>query len=155
MYTHQLINLLKKDVYSRKSFCGVLPIDKLPIKRVRRPCSFIINTHNSQLPGEHWMAVYLPRIGDIEYFDSYGLHPMNQEILDFIKVNNSKFIYNSKIIQSSDSQNCGKFCLFYLYFRNRGLTMKQYLKFFTKNKIQNDYFINLLYKKIIKKNKIH
>jgi hypothetical protein len=145
MYTSELIQLLKKDKYSKKSFCGVVPYDKLPLKKLRRPCSFIINTQKSTEPGEHWIAVYLPKRGRIEFFDSYGLKPTIDKIYKMFNLNGKYYIYNNKAIQGVDSKNCGLFTLFYLYFRARGYSLNQYLKFFITNKTHNDTFIKNLF----------
>ena len=72
MNTIQLINVISKDELARKNFCGVLPIDHLPIKNLTHDCSFIINTDPSTERGQHWVAIFAPLNGDIEYFDSYG-----------------------------------------------------------------------------------
>jgi hypothetical protein len=150
MDTVQLIKFFKKDKFTRKSFCGVLPLDLLPIRKVRRNCSFIVNTHKSNQPGEHWFSIYVPKYGPVEYFDSYGLKPFNKEVNDFIKANGSHYVYNEKEIQGLNSISCGKFSILFIYFRTRGYTLKQYLKFFTSNKLYNDIFINKLYNKLIK-----
>jgi len=147
METNQLIHLLLKDKYAKKSFCGVLPIDQLPQKPVKKPCSFIVNTHNSNLPGEHWFAIFVPHRGKIEYFDSYCKKPINNEVYNFLRINGIKYIYNKTCIQSNLSVNCGKFCLHYIYFRSRNYSMKKYVKFFSSNKLYNDMIINKLYKK--------
>jgi hypothetical protein len=148
MYTSELIDLLKKDKYSRKSFCGVVPYDKLPIRRIRRPCSFIINTQDSTEPGEHWVAIYLPKRGKLEYFDSYGFTPTLPAIYKIIDLNGKYYIHNNETIQGVDSNNCGLFTLFYIYFRARGYSMNQYLKFFITNKTHNDMFIKNLFNKV-------
>ena len=151
MFTDELVKLLLKNPYSRNVFCGVIPIDKLPMKKIRRECAFIVNTDESHLPGEHWFAIYVPKRGPIEYFDSYGIPPYHPIIYNFInKVNKRNFIHNKLRIQSNPSVNCGKFSLFYIYFRARGYTMKQYLKFFNKTELNfNDKFLNNLYKLIV------
>ena len=149
MYTSELVELLKKNRFSRRVFCGVLAINQIPIRKINRVCSFIVNTHESHLPGEHWFAIYVPNVGPIEYFDSYGLAPYHQRIYDFFRVNKRKFIFNNLQIQDNFSINCGKFCLFYIYFRAKGYTMKQYLKFFNKINLQyNDRFLNNLFRLI-------
>lgn len=147
MDTNQLIKFLKRDKYSKKYFCGVLPFNKLPIKKIKKPCSFIINSHDSTLPGEHWFAIYVPRRGKIEYFDSYGLKPTNDFVLAFIKANKLPYIYNEKNIQAINSNTCGKYCVFYIYMRSRGFTMKKITNFFVSNKDINESFINNLFKK--------
>jgi hypothetical protein len=148
MYTSELIDLLKKDKYSRNSFCGVIPYDKLPIKKLRRPCSFIINTQKSTEPGEHWVAIYLPKKGKLEYFDSYGFRPTIDKIYKLIHINGKYYIYNKTTIQGVDSTNCGLYTLFYIYFRARKYPMYKYLKFFTSNKTHNDMLIENLFKRI-------
>ena len=151
MDTQQLIDLLKRDKYSKKYFCGVLSIDQIPIRKIKRPCSFIINTQDSSLPGEHWFAIFIPKFGKIEYFDSYGMKPINYQVYDLILMNGKKFLYNKKAIQSSDSENCGKFCIFYIYFRSRNYSMIDIQKFFISNKITNDLFITKFINVIVKK----
>ncbi len=148
MDTHQLIDLLKRDKYSKKYFCGVLSIDQLPIRKIKRPCSLIINNQDSSLPGEHWFAIHLPKFGKIEYFDSYGIQPINRQVYDLIQMNGNKFFYNSKEIQSANSENCGKFCVFYIYLRSRNYSMKQIQKFFISDKNTNDLFINNFFNKL-------
>lgn len=57
-------------------FLGVLACDQLPKTPVQNlPSSVIINTHSSDLPGEHWLAVYITedRVGC--FFDSFGNEP--------------------------------------------------------------------------------
>ena len=148
MYTDQLVELLKKYKFSKNKFCGVLSLDQVPLKRVKHPCAFVVNTHDSTQPGEHWFAIYLPVRGPAEYFDSYGLPPFQQRIVEFLKKNSNSFIHNKQRIQSDTSVNCGLFSLFYLYFRTKGYTMKQYLKFFVKDNLSyNDHIVNYLYKK--------
>ena len=149
MNTIELINILNKDKFSRKLFCGVLPIDELKKFKFRKPCSLIINTDESNKPGEHWIALFINKNGNLEYFDSYGIKPFKKEIYQFIKKHRMKLIYNKKKIQNSASINCGKFCLLFLLLRTRGFTMKKIIKLFINNK-NNDLLINKIFSKYIK-----
>ncbi len=149
MNTIELINILFKDKFSRKLFCGVLPIDELENFKFRKPCSLIVNTDESSKPGEHWIALFITRNGSLEYFDSYGIKPFKKEIYQFIKKHQMKLIYNKKIIQNSLSINCGKFCLLFVLLRSRGFTMKKIVKFFV-NKKYNDLLIRKIFSKYIK-----
>ena len=150
MNTTQVEKALLKDKYVKKHYCGVIPLDFLPKKKLKTSCYFIVNTHKSYQPGEHWLSIYIPKKGPIEYFDSYGLKPSNKEILNFLKRNRNHYIYNNVKIQGINSLNCGKFSIFFIYFRSRNFKMKDYLKFFSTNKTDNDLFITKLYEKIIK-----
>ena len=153
MDTIQVQEYLTKDKYTRKIFGGVIPIDHLPKNYVSRPKAYIINSGDSTTPGEHWFAVFIPKRGPIEYFDSYGLKPINKEIYNFVKLNRKSFIHNPYRIQANDSYNCGKYSLFYLYLRSRGYTMRKILQFFIRHKLNtNDLIVNSIFNKI--KNKI-
>ena len=152
MYTNQIIKNLLKYRWSRRVFCGVKPLDKIPQRRVRRPCSFVVNTDKSDQPGEHWFGIFVPRRGQVEYFDSYGRPPQHGEVLTFIRLNGNKFKYNTKRIQSNESQNCGQFTLFFIYFRSKGYTMDQYMKIYSNIDYQyNDQIIEKLYNKMCKR----
>ena len=148
MDTLQIIKLFEKNKYVKKNFCGIFSVDKLPMTKLRRPCALIINTDESSGTGEHWLAVFLPRTGSIEYFDSYGNPPQDQRILIFLQLNSKSFIHNQNQIQSNQSTKCGLFSMGYIYFRSKGYSMKIYLKFFTKDKEYNDKFIYSLFKKL-------
>ena len=150
MNTFELVDLLKKDKVVRKSFCGVVPIDLLPIHQVRRNCSFIINTDISSEPGEHWFALYVPKNSPVEYFDSYGRKPQNQKIFDFINANGRRFKYNKIVIQGGKSKNCGLYSLFFIYYRTKGFTLKEFQNLFTSNYKNNDNIIENLYNRMIK-----
>jgi len=73
MNTLEINNSLKKF----KTFLGAFPKDKLP--KTRKPCGLIINTDSSNNPGEHWVAIYTDN-NCSEYFDSFGLPPLQEEI---------------------------------------------------------------------------
>lgn len=147
MESTQINRVLKTYSYTRNEFCGVLPIDYLPIKKVKRPCSFIINTDKSTLPGKHWFAIYLPLKGKIEYFDSFGFKPLNKEVYLFFK-KNGKWIYNNLQLQNNNSKSCGKFCALYVAYRSKGLSKKDFINLFSKNKYNNEKIVKILFKKL-------
>ena len=149
MNTLQLIDALKKRKFVRRTFCGVIPIDLLGVKKINKNCSFIVNTDDSSKPGEHWFAIYMPKNLPVEFFDSYGIKPKQKEILEFIRFNGKRYKYNDKRIQGNNSINCGLFALFFIYFRAKGYTMEQFLKLFTNNYLNNDLIVKKLYNKIV------
>jgi len=147
MDTIQINHVMQKYKFTKNQFCGVIPIDKLPLKKVSRPCSFIINSDKSTLPGKHWFAIYLPKKGNIEYFDSFGLKPLNQEVYEFFK-KNGNWIYNKIQLQSNTSKSCGKFTALYIAYRSKGLTYKDFISIFSKDKYYNEKLIKILFKKL-------
>ena len=150
MDTFQLINLLKKDKYSKKYFCGVLPLDKIPLRKINKTCAFIINTQKSHLPGEHWLAIFLPKRGKIEYFDSFGRKPHHKEIKEFINVNRRRLKTNWKFLQNDNTLTCGKYCIFYIFMRSRKYSLERIINFFGENKEDNELIINDLFEKLKK-----
>jgi hypothetical protein len=52
-----------------RKFVGVYPLNRLP--QFLKPGCYVINTQTSELPGEHWIAVYV-ECYKIKVFDSYG-----------------------------------------------------------------------------------
>ena len=147
MNTLQLKQIIENDKYAKVYFCGVIPIDYLPKEKLNKTCSFIVNTDDSTNIGQHWIAIFCPIIGNIEYFDPIGQKPINEEIFDFIKLNEKNYIFNSQRLQSAYSQNCGLFCIFYILLRSRNMSMMKIIQFFNKQYLHlNDIFIENLFK---------
>ena len=57
----------------------VVAKDTLPEVVSTYPSAFVCNTHYSDQPGEHWVAMYVDEIGD--YFDPYGQKPRHAEFI--------------------------------------------------------------------------
>ena|SRR5437868_8264642 len=130
-----------------KSHCkleneGVFACDKLP-KFANKPSALICNTQPSNMPGEHWIAIYLDINGKGEYFDSYGMPPLKSEFAAFLKTNCKKnWSFNNKELQDWDSDVCGQYCLAYLSAKGHGCSLNQFLKKFdTNNKKKNDLMV--------------
>ena len=61
----------------------------------------------------------------IEYFDSYGIGPINTIIIHF------NYIYNSNQYQSYQSKACGYYCIYYIYKRYQGESYYDVIKKFS------------------------
>ena len=46
-----------------------------------------MNTDKAKDTVTHWLAIYIPKHGCIEYFDSFGRKPDKLEMLIFLKTN--------------------------------------------------------------------
>lgn len=113
MYADKILNKMK----TRKifHFIGCYPVDRLPTV-ISLPCSLIINLDTSDLPGSHWVAVYINKSRHAFYFDSYGSPPTVQ-ITKWLKQFKS-FSYNKKCFQSIFSKNCGFYCIYFIYLKH-------------------------------------
>ena len=57
---------------TQQAFIGVFPIDKLPSSIPRYPCFLVVNTQAHNLPGEHWLSIFISKQRKGEVFNSLG-----------------------------------------------------------------------------------
>lgn len=132
------VNTLLKKV---SNFIGTFPLDQLPV-HIPKNSGLIANTHTSDKPGEHWVAIFKDGLGCCEYFDSYGLPPLHLEFFDFIARNTSfNFNWNRQLLQCIECVTCGYYCVEYIKLRCKGLKLFDVLSLFTKNPYINDIII--------------
>ena len=117
MNTIQIKRLLKKDLFAKTIFEKVCAKNQLLC--VDYPSAYVINSHPSSKPVEHWIAVYFDKHGKGEYFDSYDLHPSMNGFIAF-KRNSNDWIYNKKTVQSLFSTTCGHYCEYFILYHCRG-----------------------------------
>lgn len=102
--TIQIEKALKRHRLTAPCFGGVYAYDQTP-KRLKHNTAYVINTHPSYLPGEHWFALYVNRNGVIHHFDSAGVKRK-------LKWTNP-IVYNKRRIQGS-SPLCGQYVLLFI-----------------------------------------
>ena len=87
MNTKQIHEALANDPAVGPHFLGVFACDKVPVQIKKFPAALVVNTDPSSASGEHWVAFYFDHKGNAEYFDSYGLAPINCDLLQFFERN--------------------------------------------------------------------
>ena len=120
---------------TRRIFKKVCPKDQL--QHIEYPSAYVVNSHTSSKPGEHWLGIFFDKQGQGEFFDSYGLHPAFNGFATLMNQNSKEWIYN-KTLQSLFSTVCGHFCIYYILFRARGLSMRTIISHFSTNLTEND-----------------
>ena len=115
MNTKQINAILRSDCMTKDLYHGEFAMDCLPNLQ---PGAYIINTDDYDEPGEHWLAVYNDDC--VEYFDSYGLVPLDDRLNRFLGVH---YVYNSVKLQQLFSNACGFYCVYYILHRARGYYM--------------------------------
>ena len=75
MNTIKITHALQQDHFTKRTFCGVFPSDKLPKTIDKYPCAIVANTDASGQPGSHWVVFYFPSEQKGEFFNSYGQPP--------------------------------------------------------------------------------
>ncbi len=126
-------------VVSRSIFLNVFSRRNLPSQIKSYPTSLIINTDTINLPGKHWVAIYINKRRRGEYFDSFGRPPstiiaswLNRYCLHWSSTN------TNKVIQNPLSYLCGAYVLFYVNERPLVSNASTLLRQFTKDLHQND-----------------
>ena len=132
MNTEEIKCVINCDPVMRYKVLGVFARDQIPALTYF-PCALIVNTDTSDLPGKHWIAFYYESKEKSEFFDSYGHSP------DYFDLNAQT--YNETRVQSSISDTCGQFCLYYLLNRCRGVSMTFVVREFSANLETNDRFV--------------
>lgn len=102
---------------------------------------YIVNSHPKHLPGEHWLAMYLPTGSPIEVFDSLGLdlHEYSPALKEFVFSRNVSFEINTRHLQGQGT--CGQFCLFFAAHRCRGYSMESIINEFSADLSCNDILV--------------
>ena len=141
MDNHQIEHLLNNHPETRTTFKGVYSRDTLPPKHeIIEDEFYIINYDNEGEPGSHWVSVHLSPNANNEYFDSYGWIPLFDSFTNFM---HNCYEHNKQQLQHPLSAVCGQYCIFYIWQRNRGLTLNEIVKLFKEGKyLINDITVN-------------
>ena len=99
------------------------------------PSAFVCNTHDSNQPGEHWVTMYVDEIGD--YFDPYGQKPQHAEFTNFMNEHWSQWSPSDHILQRHISTVCGQYCVSFLMFRCRNISMHAFARLLISDLIAN------------------
>lgn len=144
MNTQDIQKFMKK-IDSRLEF-NVFAANRIPV-RVHLPCYLISNLDPDTKSGSHWIAIFINVDGVGEYFDSFGRKPTGYHTT-FLERNTKRINYNSKVIQNYLSSVCGIYCLVYIHFRYKGISMSNFIKMFSNDTLYNDLLISEMLKTI-------
>ena len=115
---------------------GCFSSDKLPHVD-RSPFAVITNTDPLNLPGTHWVAIFIEnRRG--EYFDPSGRYP-NTRIQKWLNRNCLEWGYNKKQIQQPYTETCGLYCVYFV--KERPVRRHRVLNIFGENLERNEMVI--------------
>ena len=139
--------------YLPESFLSVFSLDNIEYDRIQdrltqgQATSCIVNTTKASEKGEHWIGVHFTAEGECEYFDSYGLPPIQAETQRLCEMAPSGcYNWNDEPVQDildDSSAACGFHVLFYLYAKHRdpNLTLHDVVKYYSPDSLRlNDVF---------------
>lgn len=98
----------------------------------------IVNTHPASKSGEHWTAIILQVANKAEYFDSFGMPPLQPEVLHHLRKTCSSWVYSSKTLQHPLAVTCGPFCCAYLISRASGCSYQAFIDSFSNDLAANE-----------------
>lgn len=145
MNSLELINSLASDNFCKKGHIGVYAADTLP-SALKLPALFIANTDVQSLPGSHWVAFHIDSGRHCEFFDSFGGQPIIPEHMRFLAQTCKSWSHNNMSLQGFTSTVCGHYCVMFLAYKARGLSMDSFLSLFERNQsVFNDKLVNQMY----------
>ena len=128
----------------KASFHNVLSMDTLPPFVSSLPFLMIINTDAHNLPGTHWIAVYIDAQRRGEIFDSLAL-PTPLPLAKWMNQFTISWRTNAHTYQHLLSTNCGAFVLYYVLTRPYVLSMEDITKTFTSSLYENECRVQTFY----------
>ena len=137
----EIANIIRK--YSpppnKDALLGVFPIDSLPHRLSHYPACMVINTQSHNLPGEHWISIFITKDKRGEVFDSLGL-PLSNYLIRWLNQFTKSWQYNRKIYQHISSDKCGAYAIYFILNRLDNKTPT-----FTDSPAVNDELVNMFY----------
>lgn len=136
------------DEHTKAAFLGIFPINHLPQKIFRFPILFILNTNTSNLPGQHWKAVYVSTSHVGEVFDSLAT-PISLQLEQWMNTFTRKWTVSKITLQNPLSPSCGGYVLYYVLTRLKHNSMKSCMAVFTDNVLLNDAIVENFFQRMI------
>lgn len=137
------------DKETRAAFLGVFPIDKLPKSIPHLPLMFIINTNASNLPGQHWKAIYVSKNRNGEIFDSLATF-VNLKLEQWMNTFTKRWTVSTLILQNPLSPSCGGYVLFYIMNRLKHNSLSSCISPFTSNVFLNEQIVERFFQNVQK-----
>lgn len=139
MNTTHLINILSRDRYCKRFFRGVFARDRFvdldPLVTIGNGAAnshYVLNLDEASEPGSHWVVVdFHKNTGKIFYFDSFGLPPLFDDLLEKLQTDSSSLTFSQTQLQRINTTVCGQYCLLYCILRSYNFS--------------SEYIIDLLY----------
>ena len=131
------------DKKTKNAFLGVFPINLLPVKIASShhlPILFIVNTNPSNLPGQHWKAVYVSKDRNGEVFDSLAM-PIDLRLEHWMNKFCRKWTVSKLTLQNPFSPSCGAYVLYYILSRLCYNSLSACLAPFNESVLMNDRIV--------------
>ena len=128
---------LRKVPHVWNMYEGVYAHDQLPnLYLTHVPTFIVINTDSHNLPGRHWISIYIDVNRRGEVFDPLA-SPLSTHVMRFMNRWTRQWITNSNVYQHPLSQACGVFVLYHLVNRLCYPSLSALLQTLSPNLLEN------------------
>ena len=137
---------INKVLRNVRLYGGCFSCDMIP-KPKRFPIAYVVNTDNSQKPGQHWIVILIDKYRKCEYFDSLGNEIFVPEIYSFINSNTKGISQQSHVqLQHNSSVACGVYCIKFIIARSKRVSFEEFINYFSSVgcRIENEFKLLLL-----------
>ena len=135
--TGEELNDKLKTVHNYIGIIKISDLDKITFNDM--PVTFVIHYNN------HWIAIYLDR-KNLEIMDSTHtvLETMPLQFINFIYNNQHKSIRVNPILQSTRTNVCGLYCVYFVISKSKNMNFSSIVSTFTDDVRLNDYIVGQL-----------
>ena len=116
--------------------------------------AYVRNLDEYENTDTHWVSLFV-KANEVIYFDTFGVEHISKEVNKFIgneesssaKARNKKIKVSIFRIQEYDSIMCGYFCIEFINYMLKGMTLLDYTNLFSPNDFKkNDRVIKRIFK---------
>ena len=129
------------------AFQGVYPIDQLPKYISHFPIFIVVNTQSHNLPGRHWVTVFIDRNKYGEIFDSLCL-PVPATLYRWMNRMTRRWTMNVSAPQDPRTMTCGSFAVFYILNRLHVANLATFMNVFRDKACYNENIVHMYFSKL-------
>ena len=132
------------DEKTLNAFYDVRAVNDLPKFIPHYPIFIIINTHTKNLPGQHWLVIFIDKYKNGEIFDSLAT-PVSYYVSRWLNQFTRKWKRNNLAYQHPLTTTCGAFAIYYVMKRLKATCQENVLKTFKDNTFMNEIIVMSFY----------
>ena len=117
------------------------------LHHLRLPAMLVVNTDPHNLPGRHWICIYIDgqRQGDV--FDPLAT-PLSNTVIQFMNMWARKWVTNSVMVQHPLAHSCGIYVIYYLTHRLCTASMSELMQTWSANLAKNEVLMYDFYRRL-------
>ena len=139
---------LSKVPHAWNMYAGAYAHDQLPhVNLTHVPAFLVINTDSHNLPGRHWISIYIDANRRCEVFDPLASPPSNH-VVRFMNRWSRQWVTNNNMYQHPLSSACGVFVLYHLVNRHCYPSLSALLQTLSPNLLENEIIMSAFYRRL-------